>query len=234
MNNRFLTLSLTLCSALLAASLSGCASLSWKKPTLPTLPSFSRAKAPADEELPQSQTVKLCLTTAAELTQKGHVREATLLYEKARNLDAQAADYPRLLAPLYALQDDFPRAHAEYRVALAAHPADADLLNDLGCLHDRQGNFVDAEIVLRQAIASSPNPDRARVNLGLALAHQGKYQESFDSFAAVVGPAAAHSNLGAIMARQGRTAEAKQALRTALSMNPELKPARSLLTHLGE
>ncbi|QDU27029.1 photosystem I assembly protein Ycf3 [Anatilimnocola aggregata] len=214
---------------------SGCASLSLKKPSLPAmpaLPTLTRAKTPADEELPTAQTVKLCLTTAAELTQQGHLQEAILLYEKARALDPEAADYSRLLASLYDGQENFSKAKAEYELALQKYPADPNLLNDFGCLNDRQGNFEAAEGLLRQAIAAEPTHDRAKTNLAITLAHQSKYKEAFVLFSEVSGPAAAHSNLGTIMARQGRAEDAKSAFRSALEINPAIPQARAMLDHL--
>jgi Tfp pilus assembly protein PilF len=139
-----------------------------------------------------------------------------------------------LLAPLYDGHGDLAKARTEYEAALRTHTNDADLLNDFACFLDRQGDFSAAEAHLRSALTQSPTNERARVNLGIVLAHQGKHQEAFDTFSGVVGPAAAHSNLGAILAKQGRYAESRQALQSALALNPDIAPARALLQNLDE
>ncbi len=192
----------------------------------------SLSRLPGDD-LPTAQTVQACLTTADQLAAEGHAREACLLYEKARGLDAGAADYARRLAPLYDAQGDLARAGSEFNAALAAAPHDADLLNDVACFHERQGNFAEAERLFRLALAAQPTHERAAVNLGITLAHQGRIQAAFDTFAKVVGPAAAHSNVGMLLAQQGRTSEALLALNEALRLNPALPQAQAVARHLG-
>lgn len=210
----------------------GCANLGLKKPSLPSAPMASKAKPEKPDELPTSQTVQLCLTTAGELVQQGHLTEAIQLYQKARSLDPTAVDYSRILAALYDGQGEYSKATDEYRLAIEKHPSDANLLNDFGCLHKRHGNFVEAELHLRKAVALDGTNNRSKTNLAIALAQQMRYQEAFDLFAAVSGPAAAHSNIGMIKARQGKSEEAKTALRTALSMNANNPQAHAMLSYL--
>jgi hypothetical protein len=49
-----------------------------------------------------------------------------------------------------------------------------------------------------------------------------------------VSPAEARSNVGVILARQGKHEEARQMLREALALAPELKPAQVVLAKLEE
>jgi Tfp pilus assembly protein PilF len=178
-------------------------------------------------ELPNPQTLQVCLTTAEQLAVKGHAREAALLYERARGIDPTAIDYSRPLAGLYDLHGDLPKAAAEFQAALAKSPDDPDLLNDYACFFDRQGNYSAAEQHLRRALQVAPQHQRALTNLGIVLARQNRLQESFDVFTAAVGPAAAHSNLGMLLARQGRTAEAQAAFDNALAIEPNLAQANA-------
>jgi Tfp pilus assembly protein PilF len=191
-------------------------------------------RAGASDELPAKQTAQACLAAAEQLAAQGHAREASQLYAKARTLDPQATDYARRLAPLYDLLGDNARAGAEFRAAVAAAPNDPDLLNDAGCFHDRLGDFATAEQLLRQALALDPTHQRAAVNLGITLAHQGRLQEAFDTFAGVVGPAAAHYNVGMLLAKQARQEEARAALNNSLSLQPDLPQARIALDYLQE
>lgn len=240
---------LAACGALLLAT--GPAGCQWtsSSPALPTLAGLtapvgsaaSAAPAPASAasvsagskgELPASQAAAACLATAEELERNGHLREASLLYEKARRHDPRRIDYARRLAVLYDLQGESERAAVEYQQSLAAHPADADLWNDAGYFHYRQQRLDQAATHLRRALELQPGHARAQVNLGIVLAAQGNYADSYSLFAAVLGEAAAHANVGALMARQGRRDEARHALRQALALDPSLPQPRALLEHL--
>lgn len=220
-------------AATLLACWSGCAALPPPKaPATDSPPHGKRAQNSTSDELPQAQTVHACLTAAEQLAAEGHAREAALLYEKARGLDPQATDYSRRLAGLYDLQGDLARAGTEFHAALAAAPHDPDLLNDYACFLDRQGSYAEAERLFHQALAANPQHERAQVNLGITLGHQGRFQEAFDTFSAVVGPAAAHSNVGMLFAKQGRRDEALRAFQQALAMNPDLPQARAAVEYL--
>jgi len=65
------------------------------------------------------------------------------------------------------------------------------LRGDLGYYSYHRRDWQKAEEHFRRAIAQSPEHERAYVNLGLALGEQERFQESFDAFAKVLGPAAA-------------------------------------------
>ena len=59
------------------------------------------------------------------------------------------------------------------------------------------------------------------------LGEQGRYEESFDAFSKVVGPAAAHSNLGVILASHQHQAEADAEFKQALRLKPDLPQPRA-------
>ena len=61
-----------------------------------------------------------------------------------------------------------------------------------------RGNWSEAETWLRKALTAAPKHARARVNLGMTLAQQGKSQEALAEFTAVLSPAEAQANLGMI------------------------------------
>lgn len=182
-----------------------------------------------ESELSPKSAAEACIVTAEELEAAGHRREAIGLYEKARQHDARAIDYSRRLAVLYDKEGDIAKALQEYAQAIAAEPKNADLANDFGQFHLSQGDLASAETNFRQAISLDENHQRAWTNLGIVLAQQARYQEAFDAFARIVGPAAAHSNIGSIMARQGQVLEAQQAFRQALTLNPSLQQPQAFL-----
>jgi Tfp pilus assembly protein PilF len=222
-----------LCSLLIAVP--GCsAGFANRLPGLPWRGRATTSNALLAGPLSRAQVVKACIVTAEQLEQQGHDREAALLYEKARAQDPGAIDYSRRLAVLYDREQEFSKAMTEYRLALQTAPRNPDVLNDFGYFHFRQGNLNGAEDLLRRAVTIDDNHEQARTNLGVVLAHQGRYEESFQVFAGVVGVAAAHANLGAILAKQGEVDRAKWHLNQALTMNPALKPQKALLAYLEE
>jgi Flp pilus assembly protein TadD len=184
------------------------------------------------DQLPPKQAAQACLATAKELQAHGDMREAILLFERARQLNPREREVSRYLAGLYDQQGNDTRALAEYRKALELAPHDADLLNDFGYHFYRNQDWKQAESYFRKAIAQAPEHERAWVNLGLALGERGRYRESFDAFSKVLGPAAAHSNLGVILASHQRPAEADAEFKQALRLNPDLPQARAFLAQL--
>ncbi len=229
----FTRLTTCLAAVVLIATSSGCSAVNRFVPGGAGFASAAdKNLAVNPDELPPRQTAQACIKTAEQLASDGQAREAILLYEKARGVDPNATNYSRRLAPLYDLSDDVARATTEFNAAIATAPADADLLNDAGCFYDRQGNPAQAERLLRQAVAVNPQYARAQINLGLAIGHQGRFQEAFDVFAPVVGPAAAHSNVGMLLAKQGRNEEALRALQQALALNANLPQTRAVIEHL--
>ncbi len=217
--------------------LNGCAalpafsSLSIMPPVATEPPRVS--SSPADT-LPPKQAAEACLATAKELQAHGHIQEAILLYERARQLNPREQQVSRFLAVLYDQQSNEMRALAEFRKALEASPHDADLLNDFGYYFYRRHDWRQAEEQFRKAIAQSPAHERAWVNLGLTLGEQERFQESFEAFAKVLGPAAAHSNVGVILAAHQRRAEAALSFKQALAIQNDLPQPRAFLAHFEE
>lgn len=187
-----------------------------------------------ESELSPKRAAEACIVTAEQLEAAGHFKEAIGLYEKARGHDSKAIDYSRRLAVLYDKQGNIANAAREYAQAIESDPKNADLLNDFGQFHLSQGDLAGAESNFRSAIALDEKHQRAWTNLGIALAQQARYQEAFDAFTPIVGPAAAHSNIGTIMAKQGRTIDAQKAFQQALALNPKLQQPRAFLNYYAQ
>ena len=183
-------------------------------------------------ELPPKEAARACLAAAEEMQNSGHVEQAILLYEKARTNDPSLKTVSHHLAVLYEAQGDSARSLAEYNKALESDPKNPSLLSDLGYYYYERGNQAEAERSLRKALTIVPNHQKALCNLGLVLAAQGRFDESFETFSKVVGPAAAHSNVGALMAKQGRYDEARQSFRQAIAMDATLPQPKAFLAYL--
>jgi tetratricopeptide (TPR) repeat protein len=185
------------------------------------------------EDLPGKESGTLCLNMAESLEKDGKESEAIAYYERARTLDPSLGERSaRRLAVLYDRHDDQAKALTEFQALLKKRPKDANLLNDIGYSHYNRGQWVEAETHLRKAVAADKTNKRAWVNLGMALAQQGKYQEGLDAFGKVVSPAEAQSNLAFVLLTQGKKTEAIDAYKRALAFEPTLKIARAALDKL--
>jgi len=191
-----------------------------------------RAETQRVKELPPDRAAKVCLTVAHELDKSGYPNEAIEQYERALKHDPQAIGAMHRLAVLYDRQGDVVRAQSAYRRALELSPKDPNLLSDMGYFCYERGNWTEAETWLRKALAANPKHARARINLGMALAQQGKPQEALAAFSQVIPPAEAQANLGMILAQRGELEAARQALRQSLKLEPASKVVQAALARL--
>jgi Tfp pilus assembly protein PilF len=158
------------------------------------------------------------------------LRERLVLAVRA--FEAQAIGVIRVLCLHQQGSVDSAKALAEYNKAVGSDPKNAGLLSDFGYYYFERGNLAEAEQWLCKALALDANYQKALTNLGLVLASQGRFAESFEVFSKVVGPAAAHSNIGVLMAKQGHYDQAKQAFEKALAIDPTLPQPKAFLAYL--
>ena len=216
----------------------GCASPGFS-PLKTTTPATSYDSESTDSrqpvgELPPKEAARACLAAAEEMQKGGHVEQAIALYEKARTNDPNLKSVAHHLAVLYDAQGDSARSLSEYNKALESDPKNPGLLSDLGYYYYERGNQAEAERSLSKALATDPNHQKALSNMGLVLAAQGRFDESFEAFSKVVGPAAAHSNVGVLMAKQGRYDLARQAFHQALAADSTLQQPKAFLAYLDK
>jgi tetratricopeptide (TPR) repeat protein len=117
-----------------------------------------------------------------------------------------------------------------YQAALAAAPANASALNNLGViLCDGKRDFDAAIACFHQAIALDPKVARVHDNLGNALSGKGKRDEAIACFQKSIAldpkDAKAHGNLGIALARKGKVDEAIKCFRKAIALDPKLAKA---------
>ena len=193
----------------------------------------AQAHQPKAQELAGKPAATLMITMAEGLEKDGKDVEAIVYFERARELDITLSDRAaRRLAVLYDRADDQAKALHEFQELLKKKPKDATLLNDLGYSYYNRAQWVEAENYLRKAVALDRLNKPAWVNLGLALAQQGKQQEALEAFGHAVSTAEAHANLGFVLAVQGKKTEAMVAYRRALELEPALKIAQTAVLRL--
>jgi Tfp pilus assembly protein PilF len=117
--------------------------------------------------------------------------------------------------------------------------ARAVALNNLGMVLATQGRSAEAEQAFKEAVALDPRYADARRNLGLAYLEKGQMQAGIleqpkqaehHLLAALaslqLARAVALNNLGMVLATQGRSAEAEQAFKEAVALDPRYADAR--------
>jgi Tfp pilus assembly protein PilF len=204
--------------------LAGCMTAGEKSVFQPLTPVGGIAEG-KEKKLPDRESADILLKLAGDLEKNGYLGDAIAKLEMARQLDPKLK-LNHKLAVLYDLAGDERRAMTEFEAALKKAPKDADLLNDFGYCHYNRGRWAEAEAKYRAAIAAKPDHARANVNLGLALAQQGKIDEALAAFQKVNRPAEAKSNVAFVLAAQGKKDEARELYREALRMEPALITAR--------
>lgn len=125
-----------------------------------------------------------------------------------------------------------------YEEALQRDPGDSRCHTALGRLHLMRGDFSQAEKHFRQAIdrltMRNPNPadGESFYQLGLALRHQGRFDEAFDAFYKAAWSEAWKSpacfELARIACRRGDWNEAEELIEESLARNTRHAQARHL------
>lgn len=195
--------------------------------------SNSTPMQPVQQELSDKPAGALLISMAEGLEKGGKDLEAITYYERAREMDPKLYDRAtRRLAVLYDKADDQARAMHEFQELLKKKPKDPSLLNDIGYSFYNRGQWADAENYLRKATTLDKNFKPAWVNLGLALAQQGRQVDAIEAFGHAVSMAEGYANLGFVLTVQGKNDEALVAYRHSLELEPALKISQSAVARL--
>jgi Flp pilus assembly protein TadD len=132
-----------------------------------------------------------------------------------------------------ALVADRQKRHAEaqslYSQALRLGGADAEVFNDLGYSYYLSGQMNKAESALAKAAALAPHEDRYRINLGLAIGQQRRYEDALEQFRLAGSEADAQYNLAFVLATQDDAAGAKACFQRALAADPTHAKSRKAI-----
>jgi Flp pilus assembly protein TadD len=89
----------------------------------------------------------------------------------------------------------YAEARQAYQEALSIKPNDPGIMTNLGMSHLISGEPADAEEVLRQAAALPGAPPQARLNLAVAVALQGRFDEAEQLERSDLPPAVVQANM---------------------------------------
>lgn len=117
-----------------------------------------------------------------------------------------------------------------------AHELDKDnlaILNDLGYAYTIDGQFFDAESVLREAMKIDSRDVRTQNNLAMVLGYMGKTDDAYEMFRRNTDEGTARNNIAYIHAQSGNVNLAVKEYSKALSHSPGNKPAAEALVQLN-
>lgn len=155
----------------------------------------------------------------------GKSEEALAELTKAKELDPGSAARRGNLGTVLFMRGRVPEAIKEYEVQVKLVPDDARAHSDLGTARLAENDFARAIPELKKAIALDPGRATFHSNLGYALQLEGKMLEAVAEYREAIRLdsklASAWINLGTALSRDPKTrAEARQALKTAASIDP--------------
>ena len=136
-------------------------------------------------------------------------------------------------------QGDWPRAEADYKLALSLAPGEPRILNELGYSYvDRGENLPQALAMIQQAVAAAPDEGYIIDSLAWAYFRLGRYDEAVApmekaSLLMPVDPIVT-DHLGDVYWMVGRKREAQFQWHRALSFQPEPKDATRIQRKLDK
>ena len=127
-------------------------------------------------------TAQRLLNDAYELARAGHHSAALIQLKEALKNDSESAEVYQALGVTYLQLKEVKKAKSAFINALRIRPHYAEAHNDLGTIHDAEGNFLAAVKSYSQAIRFRSDSADYRNNLGLAYFNIGGYSEAIKIF----------------------------------------------------
>jgi tetratricopeptide (TPR) repeat protein len=152
---------------------------------------------------------------------KGKLREAEEALTKAIALDRTSWQSHNLRGLTYDQAQRHGEAIAAYEAALALHPQDPGILNNLGLAYALNGDLDQAINAYERAIGAGSAPPKLYNNLGIAYARQQRYADALDAFKKASDEPRAYNNLGVALMGMGHTEQAAACFEKAIELNPQ-------------
>ena len=173
---------------------------------------------------------------ASIMAQQGRLEEAlALINSQVERAEPDAALKRAAVVQILKDQKLFDRARDELKAAMLLSPDDADLAYDLAMVHEKLGDLVEMERLLRGLIAAKPKDPHAYNALGYSLADRKlRLPEAKQLIARALELAPGDPYITDSLAwaefRSGNTDEALRLLQSAFKSKPDAEIA----AHLGE
>ncbi|MFM8216211.1 MAG: tetratricopeptide repeat protein [Pirellula sp.] len=189
----------------------------------------------------ESKSANNPLSIAPEiLVAQGNYFETQGNYAKAldgysRALEAEPKNAVALLstARLYDRQQDTAKAIEFYQRTIQVAPNNADACMELGRVYAKTGDLASAQQHLRKAVELQPSNKSYRHALAGAMLDAGDSTGSMAELSQCETPAMAQYQMAYLLFQRKNIPATQQHLTEALKIDPNLKPARDLLTSIG-
>ena len=176
---RFDRRSLLFFAAAVCLSASGCAVPSMVADVIPG----GVGRLSLDGSMSRDEVGDVNFSIAHALETEGQLEKAAALYQQILKTDPDRTRALHRLAITHDKLGDRERSQELFRKALEESGEDPDLLADYGYSLYLAEEFEKSEHILRRAVEAAPEHSRARLNLGLVLARQGRIAEAEQAFA---------------------------------------------------
>lgn len=163
----------------------------------------------------------------------GKFGDAMENYEKALKIAPTNGPALASVARLHDRQNNHAQAIEFYQKAITSSPNDAQLYSDLGMLYARIGQVEEGSKKLEQAIAIRPSEAKYHSNLAAVQLDSGNSAKALETLQKANTPAAANYNMALLLVQRNQIQNAQQHLAVALQQDPNMQPARDLMTKLG-
>jgi protein O-GlcNAc transferase len=151
--------------------------------------------------------------------------EAVTAFEEAAGLDPGLYEAHYNLGVLYDRGNDYPRAKAAFRAALAARLDDRATLLNLASAARKAGRLGEAVDLLMGILKTRPDDFEARHSLAVLYRLQGDHARAIEQARWVLdrdpGQVLAYNNLATIFSEAGRHEMAEDLFRRALALAPD-------------
>lgn len=199
-------------------------------PTSVTSDATTLANATAN---PATLGPEISVITGQMYESNGQYAKAMDFYSKA--LEAESTNVAALssLARLHDRQDNSGKAIEFYQKALAVAPGQASLYSELGNVHTRIGQTSVAKEQFQKAINLDPKNRSYRSSLAGLLVDEGQAAQAEQELRQVDGPAMANYQMAYLYMSRQDIPSTRQYLNNALTIDPNLQPARDMMNALG-
>jgi tetratricopeptide (TPR) repeat protein len=164
---------------------------------------------------------------------QGNYTKALDSYSRALETEPKNAIALLSMARLYDRQKESGKSIEFYHKTIEAAPSNADACMELGKLYAKTGDLASAKTHLSKAVELQPNNKSYRQALAGALLDAGDATGSMSELSQCESPAMAQYQMAYLHFQRKNIPATQQHLSEALKIDPNLKPARDLLTSIG-
>lgn len=165
--------------------------------------------------------------------QNGNYTKAMDYYSKALESEPNNLSALTSMARLHDRQNNGSKAVEFYQKAVNLAPNQAPLHAELGDVEARMGQVASAKEQYQKAINLDPKNRSYRSNLAGLLIDEGQAEQAVQELGQVDAPAMAQYQMAYLYMSRQNYAAARQYLGNALNIDPNLQPARDMLTSLS-